>query len=46
MRRDCDPSMKEDKIIATLNELIEASKDGEKEFALAAKDARALRANE
>jgi uncharacterized protein (TIGR02284 family) len=40
MRRDRDPSMKDDKIIATLNELIEASKDGEKEFALAAKDAR------
>jgi uncharacterized protein (TIGR02284 family) len=29
-----------DKIIATLNELIETSKDGEKGFALAAKDTR------
>jgi uncharacterized protein (TIGR02284 family) len=40
MRRERDLSMKNDKIIATLNELIEASKDGEKEFSIAAKDAR------
>jgi uncharacterized protein (TIGR02284 family) len=32
--------MTDDKIIATLNELIEASKDGEKGFVLAAKDTR------
>ena len=32
--------MRDDRIIATLNGLIEASKDGEKGFALAAKDTR------
>lgn len=32
--------MTDDRVIATLNDLIEASKDGEKGFALAAKDTR------